>query len=145
MKDVVINIKSLQNYGFDDEDGIEFTTDGYYFTDGDMACISYAETAVTGMEGTRTSLMVEGDQVVLDRDGLIRSRMVFTPGEKNTFQYSTPYGTANLGIDTREVKQNFDENGGEMELVYVVNMDHAIVTRNKFHITVRQMGEKING
>lgn len=145
MKDVIIHIKSLQNYGFDDEDGIEFTTDGQYFTDGDMACISYAETAVTGMEGTRTSLMIEGNQVVLDRTGLIRSRMVFTPGEKNNFQYSTPYGIANLGIDTREVKQHFDENGGEMELVYVVNMEHAVVTRNKFHITVRQMGEKING
>ncbi len=145
MKDVIISIKSMQNYGFEDEDGIEFTTDGYYFMDGDTACISYAETAVTGMEGTRTSLMVNGDQVVLDRDGLIQSRMVFRPGEKDAFQYSTPYGTANLGIDTREVSQRFDENGGEMELIYVVNMEHAVVTRNKFHITVRQMGEKTNG
>ena len=145
MKDVIININSLQNYGFDDEDGIEFTTDGYYFMDGDTACISYAESAVTGMEGTKTSLMVKDGQVVIDRDGLIQSRMVFKPGEKSAFQYSTPYGTANLGIDTREVTQSFDENGGEMELIYVVNMEHAVVTRNKFHITVRQMGEKING
>lgn len=145
MNNVIIQIKSLQNYGFDDEDGIEFTTDGQYFTDGDMACISYEETAVTGMEGTTTRLMVEGRQVVLDRTGLIRSRMVFTPGEKNAFQYTTPYGVANLGIDTKEVTQHFDENGGEMELIYVVNMEHAVVTRNKFHITVRQMGENTNG
>lgn len=145
LKDVIISIKSLQNYGFEDQDGVEFTTDGYYMMEDGVACINYEETAVTGMEGTRTSLMISDEQVVVDRDGLITSRMVFTSGGKSSFQYGTPYGTANLGIDTREIHHSFDENGGHMELDYVVNMEHAVVTRNKFFISVKKMGDKTNG
>ena len=77
--------------------------------------------------------------------GLITSRMSFTSGGKSTFQYGTPYGTANLGIDTREIHHEFDEKGGIMELDYVVNMEHAVVTRNKFFISVKQMGDSSNG
>ena len=145
MKDVIISIKSLQNYGFEDQDSVEFTTDGYYFMQDGVACISYNESAVTGMEGTRTSLMVTDEQVVVDRDGLITSRMIFTPGDRTEFQYCTPYGVADLGIDTRELSQSFGENGGNLELDYVINMEHAVVTRNKFYITVKQMGEQTNG
>ena len=145
MNDVVISIKSVQNYGLPDEEAVEFTTDGYYFLQDDVACLSYLETEVTGMEGTRTSIMAMPQQVVVDRDGLITSRMVFSPGEKNAFQYNTPYGTANLGIYTRDVKRRLDENGGELELDYVLNMEHAVVSRNKFFITVKKMGERKNG
>ena len=145
MSDVIISIKSLQNYGFEDQDSVEFTSDGSYSFEDGVACISYDESIVTGMEGTRTSLIVTPDEVTVNRVGLITSRMSFTSGGKSTFQYGTPYGTANLGIDTREIVHEFDENGGHMELDYVVNMEHAVVTRNKFFINVKQMGVSKNG
>ena len=145
MKDVVISIKSIQNYGFDGEETMEFTSDGYYMVEGDTVCINYTESEVTGLEGTRTSIIMMSDKVSVERDGLITSRMVFCEGEKTQFQYNTPYGAATLGIDTRRITRNFNENGGELELLYVLDMEHAIVTRNKFHITVKQMGENTNG
>ena len=145
MKNVVISIKSIQNYGFDEEEELEFTSDGYYYVDNDTACLSYMETAVTGMEGTRTSILVSPRQVMVDRSGIITSRMIFKEGGRYQFQYNTPYGTANLGVDTREIKHSFDENGGELDIVYILDMEHAVVTRNKFHISVKQMGEKTNG
>ena len=145
MKDVVISIKSIQNYGFDGEETMEFTSDGYYLVDGDTVCINYTESEVTGLEGTRTSIIMMPDKISVERDGLITSRMVFCEGEKTQFQYNTPYGAATLGIDTRRITRNFNENGGELELLYVLDMEHAIVTRNKFHITVKQMGENTNG
>lgn len=145
LKDVLISIKSIHDYGQSEEDSLEFVTDGYYFYDGSVGCLSYQESEVTGMEGTRTSVMVGPDQVVVDRDGNINSRMVFREGLKNSFQYQTPYGTAVLGVDTRRIKQSFGEDGGKMEIDYVVDLEHAIVTRNKFQLTVKQMGEQIHG
>ena len=141
LKDVLISIKSTQDYGQDEENSLEFSTDGYYFYDGDIGCLSYQESEVTGMEGTRTSVMVGPDQVVVDRDGNINSRMVFREGLKNAFQYRTPYGMATFGVDTRKIRQDFGENGGKMEIDYVMDIEHAVVSRNKFQITVRQMGE----
>ena len=74
MKDVVISIRAIQACGMDDEDLVEFTTDGLYTFDGEVGCLTYMETEVTGLEGTRTSVMVMPDQVVVDRDGLISVR-----------------------------------------------------------------------
>ena len=46
-----------------------------------------------------------------------------------------------LGVDTRHIRQSVDESGGQVEIDYVVDMEHAVVARNKFSITIRQMGE----
>ena len=138
LKDVLISIRSTLGLDEEDENRMEFITDGHYMYDDGVGCLSYMESEVTGMEGTRTSVMVSPDQVVVDRDGTINSRMVFREGLKDSFQYLTPYGAANFGIDTRRIRQCFNENGGSMEIDYVVDMEHAVVSRNKFQITVKE-------
>ena len=137
MKDVVIYIRSLHGCGEEDEDSIDFTTDGLYTWDGDTACMTYLESEVTGMEGTRTSVMVMPDKVVVDRDGAITSRMVFREGETNAFLYDTPVGSATMHIDTRRILFRFDEQGGELEIDYVLDLEHAFVTRNVFRVEVK--------
>lgn len=145
MKDAMIYINSIYSYGQGDEDNLEFATEGYYLYGDDAICMSYLESELTGMEGTRTSVMVLPGQVVIDRDGMITSRMEFGRGKKNSFQYNTPYGTAIMGIDTRSIQQSFDVNGGKLELEYVVDMEHAIVTRNKFQMTVKVTEDESDG
>lgn len=141
MKDVVISMHSVQNSDSDDRDLLDFSTDGNYFIDGDTACFSYLESEVTGLEGTRTSVFVRPNEVIIDRDGLIRSRMVFREKENNRFLYDTPYGSATLGIKTRSIRHSFNDNGGELELDYVLNMEHAVVSRNKFFVKVEERGQ----
>lgn len=138
MKDVVISMHSVQNSDADDKELLEFSTDGNYFLDGDTACFSYLESEVTGLEGTRTSVFVRPNEVIIDRDGLVKGRMVFRERENNRFLYDTPYGSATLGIKTRSIRHRFDDNGGELELDYILNMEHAVVSRNKFFIKVEE-------
>ena len=140
MKDVVISIHSLTGLG-EEEDSLDFVTDGLYsYADG-VASLSYLETEVTGLEGTRTSLMVLPDKVVVDRDGMVMSRMVFTPGQRSAFQYDTPIGTATMQMDTHRITQRFDERGGEMEIDYVLGLEHAVISRNRFRLNVREQRE----
>ena len=106
MKDVVISINSTFSFEEGEEQQMEFTTDGYYFYEDEVGCLSYEETEVTGLEGTRTSLFVMPDQVVVDREGTVTSRMVFREGLKSAFQYATPFGNATMGIDTRRISQS---------------------------------------
>ena len=141
MKDVVIYIRSLFGDGADDNT-IDFTTDGLYTYDGDTACLTYQESEVTGMEGTRTSVMVMPDQVVVDRDGTVTSRMIFRPGEKHAFLYDTPVGSATMHMDTRNMNARFNEHGGHMEIDYVLDMEHAFVSRNQFHLTVKEQEQR---
>ena len=147
MKNVVISIRSIHDCGLDDQDIIEFTTYGLYMLDGDTACLTYMETVVTGMDGTRTSVMVMPDKVVVDHDGSITSRMIFREGEKTSFLYDTPVGQTTLSISTRSILHSFDANGGSVELDYVLDMEHTVISRNRFELNVtllKQMGEQIN-
>ena len=146
MKDVVIYIRSLYGYGGEDEDSIDFTTDGLYTYDGSTACFTYLESDVTGMEGTRTSVVVMPDKVVVDRDGAVTSRMVFQPGLKDAFLYETPVGSATMHMNTRDLHSRFNEHGGHMEIDYVLDMEHALASRNRFRLTVKeQTGDRSNG
>ena len=139
MKDVIISINSLFSFEEGEEQQMEFTTDGYYFYEDDVGCLSYEETEVTGLEGTRTSLFVMPDQVVVDREGTVTSRMVFKEGLKSAFQYATPFGSATMGINTRRITQNMGLNGGRVEIDYVVDMEHMVASRNRFEITVTEI------
>ena len=139
MKDVIISINSLFSFEEGEEQQMEFTTDGYYFYEDEVGCLSYEETEVTGLEGTRTSVIVMPDQVVVDRDGFVTSRMVFKEGLKSAFQYATPFGSATMGINTRRIRQNMGLNGGKVEIDYVVDMEHMVASRNKFEITVTEI------
>ena len=98
------------------------------------------ETEVTGLEGTRTSVIVMPDQVVVDRDGFVTSRMVFKEGLKNSFLFNTPYGQATMGIDTRRISRDMHEHGGRVEIDFVVDMEHAFAARNRFQISVKEIG-----
>lgn len=138
MKDVTISIFSRNSAG-EDEDSIDFVTDGLYTFDGGVACLTYLETEVTGMEGTRTSVMVFPDKVVVDRDGTVTSRMIFQEGSKNSFLYDTPVGSATMHMDTRRILFRFNEHGGELEIDYVLDLEHAFVTRNIFRIEVKEL------
>ena len=59
MKDVWISISNLQNDGREkDGSTMVFDTAGYYFFDDGVGVLSYQESELTGLEGTRTSVMV---------------------------------------------------------------------------------------
>ena len=141
LKDVWISFHSVNGYDDEEPDSLEFFTDGQYLFQDQVACLSYQESEVTGLEGTRTSVTILPDQVVVDRAGTVQSRMIFKEGSKSSFLYSTPFGQATMGVDTRSIRQSVNEHGGKVEIDYVVDMEHAVVARNKFSITIQQMGE----
>ena len=144
LQDVIIKMHSVQGYDGSNPDTMDFTTDGYYTFEDGTPCLTYLESEVTGMKGTRTSVLVMPDRIVVDRDGSVTSRMEFKEGEKSSFLYSTPFGSATLGIRTRKIRHSFNELGGNMEIDYVVDMDHVAVARNKFTIDVTGSGDRTN-
>ena len=138
MKDVIISIKGTQSLPQGESDAVELVTEGKYsFRDGHGE-LSYMESELTGMKGTRTSFIFTPEQVVLSREGPLTSRMVFREGSKNPFLYDTPYGSATMGLDTHRISSPLGPRGGDMEIDYVVDFDHAVVGRNKFRINVRE-------
>lgn len=138
-KEVVITMKSIQAYDREESDRIDFTTDGLYTYENGIATALYYESEVTGMAGTRTIVTVKEDEVVVKREGLINSEMAFREGTRNKFLYDTQYGSATVGLDTKHISKYVDENGGTIEIDYVLDLDHSVAILNKFCLNIREI------
>ena len=105
--------------------------------------LSYQESEITGLEGTLTTFQVEPDCITLMRMGEFNSQMVFQPGRRHFSMYDTPYGALSIGVNTKKMRADLDENGGEIEIDYAIEIDHAVAGENTFRIDVREKGPAI--
>lgn len=139
-KDVVISIKGMQKYEGNDPDTVELVTAGRLMKDKAGYTLSYQESEITGLEGTLTTFQVEPDCITLMRMGEFNSQMVFQPGRRHFSMYNTPYGALSIGINTKKMRADLDESGGQIEINYAIEIDHAVAGENAFHIDVREKG-----
>ena len=137
MKDVIISVVGMQ-LGENGPDSMELVTAGKYGISSDEFRLTWQESEISGMEGTKTSLTVQPGFVSLHREGALNTRMDFEEGKKHYFLYETPFGSATMGLSTRSIRSRLDRHGGELEIDYVIDMDQTVVGRNRFHIRVEE-------
>ena len=137
--DVIISISGLQDAGT--PDNIEFVTCGNYCFEKGCIRISYQESELTGLEGTQTTITVTPEGVFLTREGTMTTCMKFIEGQRDSFLYDTPFGSATMTIDTNRIRTAFSPHGGVMEIDYVIDIDHSLVNRSKFRLNVREQGK----
>ncbi len=143
-KSVIISIRGVQSLNDDPPEVIELVTEGRLMDCGDAGyTLSYQESEITGLEGTLTTFQVEPDCITLMRMGEFNSQMVFQPGRRHFSMYDTPYGALSIGVNTKKMRADLDENGGEIEIDYAIEIDHAVAGENTFRIDVREKGPAI--
>ena len=138
-KSVVISIKGIQKYEDAPTDTIELVTEGTLTGDGKGYTLTYQESELTGLEGTRTTIRVEqdGELVTMLRTGQVNAQMVFQVGRRHLAMYNTPYGSMAIGVNTLHLMADVDDDGGEVEIDYAIEIDHAVAGRNLFRIEVK--------
>ena len=137
-KTVVISVKGMQKYENVAPDVVELVTEGKLSRAGSTYTITYEESEVTGMEGTVTTILVEGEQVTMMRLGEFSAQMVFQEGRRHLSMYNTPYGTMEIGVNTHHLLAEIDDQGGDIEVDYAIEVDHALAGRNIFKINVKE-------
>ena len=137
MKEVIISIVGTQNMD-EGPESIELVTDGQYCFASDKSVLTYMESEITGMKGTKTTFEVETDLITLIREGTVNSQMTFQKGKKHVFLYDTPHGAATLGVDTHRLNSGLGEHGGDMELEYAIDVDNMLLGTNAFKIHVKE-------
>ena len=135
---VIISICGIQAYQDTEDDQIELVTEGSLTREGEGWNLSYEESPLTGLDGTTTTFQIEGGRVTLLRTGAVCSQMVFEEKRRHLSMYNTPYGAMAVGVNTRHVKSSIGESGGDIEIDYAIEIDHAIAGRNSFQINVRE-------
>ena len=135
---VVVSVKGIQKFEGADSDAMELVTEGTFQEESGVYVLQYEESQMTGMGETQTTITVEGDQVTLVRTGQFTSQMVFQEGRQHLSMYNTPYGSLEIGVSTRHLLAELDENGGNIEVDYSIEVDHAVAGRNIFQINIKK-------
>lgn len=115
-KKAIITVVSKQR-GIDDS-AIEVVTPGEYYKEEDCYYAEYDETEISGMEGTKTTLKVSSNTFLLSRQGTTNAEMKFKRDSKDITMYDTPYGVLELKLETKDLKIDLDDNGGEVMIDY---------------------------
>ena len=137
MKDVMIKVLGMQSQpDGTDEDRIELVTEGQYEFTNEKITITYDESELTGFEGCVTTFTIYPDYIILNRQGELNTDMIFDNERRHVCHYETPVVTMCLGIVTLGSKQELNENGGHMEVHYLLDIDNIAFSRNSFIIDV---------
>jgi len=125
------------------EEAVEFVTEGTLQRSAEGVLLEYDESALTGVEGVKTRLMIEGETVTIERSGALDTQMVFTPGSVFQSSLSSPAGRTDMSIFATRVESRLQEKSGTLSLEYEMSMGD-LFTVNKLDLSFRNMEERVN-
>lgn len=121
-KKALIHVLSSVPDAKEKSDSIEVVTPGKFYKKDKNYYAVYEETAISGMEGTTTTLRIGEEKFSLIRMGSTSTKMDFALDKKNISMYSTPYGTLEININTKKLHINVDDNGGRIYIDYIMSV-----------------------
>jgi uncharacterized beta-barrel protein YwiB (DUF1934 family) len=119
--DIILNVRG-SHVEDGEEDSLELLTEGLLTRQDDTYVIEYDESEMSGMENTRTRVILEGDKVWLQRTGATESRFEFNRSQRYEAVYETPYGPLQMSIMPTRVRSDITDSGGRIGLEYVIQV-----------------------
>lgn len=135
-KEVMIEMKGV--YTQDDEsDTVEFVTTGTYYQQKGNYVIAYDESEMTGLDGCHTTLTVEGERcVTMTRSAPAPSQLIIERGTRHQCHYDTGMGSMTIGVSADKISACLDENGGNLEFAYSLDINTTLASENNVCIKV---------
>ena len=138
-REVLISVRGEQYFEDIDPDTVELTTEGRMtIADDGEIVLEYRETELTGMDGTTTRFIINGDTVTLRRSGTINNEMRFHVGYPHMSLYETPMGALTVEITTDKLAHRLNEHGGIMNIKYTIAVEQQVTGHHQFKIRVRE-------
>ena len=116
---------------------IEIATDGTLSLENGRVELSYDETELTGMEGSRTAISFSEDTpelITMVREGTVSTALVFEPNKRHHCVYKTPYMPFELCVRTLKVDNKL-ESENRLYIDYIIEIRGAKAERTKFELT----------
>lgn len=137
MKNVILSLEGRQYYPGQEPEVIELVTEGTMtFRDGGWD-ICYEESDLTGLAGVTTTFRIERGQVTLRRTGKLRSEMVFREGVPHESLYQMEFGALLITVCAKQIKASLGDQGGNVDLVYSVEIEHGEAGLVEYHLDIR--------
>lgn len=120
MKEALIKLKGKA--GLIVEEVLDFTSIGKAEINKDSIYIEYDESAISGIEGSVTKVVISEDTVTLNRMGTWVSTMAFIEGQETLADILTPLGNLKVNVFTDKLKLNVTDNHVKLQLDYAFSL-----------------------
>lgn len=143
MQEVILTLQGLQfDQREEDADKIETVTVGDYYKKNGKHYVIYEEVTEGFEQTTKNRLKFSENMVELSRSGLINMHMVFQENKKNLSNYNTPFGQILIGIDTKKIRIEENENNIVVDVDYSLDINYEFLS--DCHIRI-DISSKENG
>lgn len=138
-KDVLVSVKGTQVID-GERDTIEVITAGTWYEKNGKQYLMYEETYEGMQVTTKNVVKITPEVIEVTKKGAISSKMIYERGKKNMSNYMTPMGMIVLGITTKDIFVEANEDKLQMEIRYAMEMNGQFVSDSTLAMTATVRG-----
>ena len=125
-----IELKTMASYVT--KNGSRYITDKEYDTQNPEK--KYRTTVKVGEDGTVTVM----------KGGSESNSLILEKGVRHKCEYYTSFGSLSLGIYTESIRNELDDNGGELEVRYSIDIQAELASTNELHLKIKEANNHVN-
>lgn len=135
-RNVMLTISGLHSGEADDNGSVETKVRAEYFKRNESHYLLYEEKEEGFEQTSQNRIKFRGNMLELTRQGLLNTHMVFEENKRNMTPYQTPYGQMLLGIHTKKVDMQEQENCIRVVVEYTLEADEAYLSDSRIEICI---------
>lgn len=131
----------------DHSDKIELKTMASYLMKNGSRYITYKEYDTQNPEKKyRTTVKIDPEgRVTVMKGGSESHNLILEKGVRHKCEYVTSFGIISLGVYTESIKINLDDNGGELEVHYSIDVQSELASKNELYLKIEEANKNVNG
>lgn len=135
-KNVIIVIKGLQ-FMDNDNDSVEFITNGLYYHRNGRHYVLYDEIVEGYSEPVKNTIIFNDDKFEMIKKGVINTHMTFEEKKKNSTYYELPFGNIMIETNTKQVDVRECENEINVMIKYGLDVNYAFVSDCEITVKIK--------
>lgn len=134
---VHLRVINRQTIAGEEPQELELVTEARYVYKNGNHYLIYDESALSGVDASRTSLKINTEKVSIRRYGNHESLLEFEEGRRFVTQYPTPAGAFRIELTTQSLTACIEEGPkGKVDVKYTMMMQSLIESHNEIVIEI---------
>ncbi|MBQ3928728.1 MAG: DUF1934 domain-containing protein [Clostridia bacterium] len=129
-----------------ESDKVELKTTAAYVMKNGSRYITYNEyDAQNPNRRYRTTVKVDENNIVtVIKGGEESHKLILEKGVRHKCEYVTSFGIITLGVYTEMVKNTLNDNGGELEVRYTIDIQSELASQNELILKIEEATNYVN-
>ncbi len=132
-KEILIEIKGSQVIEDEKMEDVEIITVATLYDKSGTLYLRYQESALTGFEGSTTTLKIEGEEKVtmMRQNGANKSQLIIEKERRHQCNYFNGMGDMIIGITGGEIRNTIADPNGVLDFSYSLDLNGFVTSENR--------------